>query len=39
MRKTSNSAVKATDSQSARNKEQREESTKIGKLLSSYQKV
>ena len=33
MRKTSNSAVKTTDSQNAGNKEQREESTKIRKTV------
>ena len=39
MRKTSNSAVKTTDSQNAGNKEQKEESRKTWKLLSSFQKV
>ena len=33
MRKSSNPAIKATDSQSARNEEQREESTKIWKTI------
>ena len=38
MRKSSNPAVKATDSQSAGNKEQREESTKIWKTIEQLSK-
>ena len=38
MRKTSNSAVKTTDSQNAGNKEQREESTKIWKATEQLSK-
>ena len=38
MRKSSNSAVKATDSQSAGDKEQREESTKISKTIEQLSK-
>ena len=39
MRKTSNSAVKTTDSQNAGNKEQRDESTKIWKTIEQLSKV